>query len=186
MYVDFEGEPAIEAAAIAVDQRLNIVGVFHGFAATLQKNSYSTRHVHGLSQSYLEAHGFPTSDELINELKVWLSQWPKALLLANDPGLETRTLERPVHDIGLPRWARRALSPAHQKAVEAKMRAESINGIACPIRNAHGDYCGWPRRRTEADMEKKKSGAHCALYDVYELFCSTNWTVRGYLLMFRW
>ena len=37
IYVDFEGEPVIEAAAIAVDVQVNIVGVFHGFAASPQR-----------------------------------------------------------------------------------------------------------------------------------------------------
>ena len=183
IFIDFEGDPVIEAAAIVVGTRLNIIDVFHGFAASRQsRGSFPTRHVHGLSQEYLLANGFRWSEELLQELNEWLRRWPSARLVANDPSLESAILSRRVDDAGLPPWRIRDKLQAHDMALAAKRMCLKIGGVSCS-HEAHNYYIGWPQNKTDSDRAKKKWGHHCALYDCYELYLYMRYDCWGDLML---
>lgn len=165
IFIDFEGAPIIEAAAIAVDAQLNIVGVFHGFKTAHQPGStFATHAIQGLSQAFLRANGHRRPEDLLNSLKTWLRRSPAARLVAT-------TLGRRVDDAGLPPWVKRPQLEAHEMARTAKLLCLKIGGVSCSgLKDAHCKYLGWPCRKTATDVVKRAAAHHCALYDCYELY----------------
>ena len=170
IFIDFEGNPILEAAAIAVDAQLNILGVFHGFAAAHQPGSkFPIYAVHGLCPRFLRGNGHRRRpEELLQQLETWLRRWPTARLVANDPGMEASILGRRVDDAGLPPWVKRPELQCHEMARCAKLLKLRINGVTCTgLEKDHQHYVGWPFQKTKTDIVKAQAGHHCALYDCY-------------------
>ena len=183
IFVDFEGSPIIEAAAIAVDST-TIIDVFHGYASAHQHHSFPEYAIHGLCPLYLRENGHRRPEELLLELKNWLRRWPTARLVANGPGLEASILGRRVDDAGLPPWVKRAELQCHKMAKHAKQTLFKINGVSCTgLQGAHRRFRGWPKQRTPTDLVKADGGHHCALYDCFELFLFMKYDCWGDLML---
>ena len=93
MFVDTEGEPIQELAAIEMDTKTcEIKDVFHNFANCTEPDSYSRLHIHGLNTKYLEKNGFPTEGSLIIAFKQWLQRKRVVKIVANSVYKEVQAL----------------------------------------------------------------------------------------------
>lgn len=67
----------------------------------------SRLHVHGLNTNFLNHHGFPDEEALIQDFKEWLSPKDVMTMYANDPTKENNILNLNIKDIGISPWADR-------------------------------------------------------------------------------
>lgn len=171
IYIDTEGEPLRELAALYVNDHHEIIDVFHRFANApyFSSDEYASKYIHGL-QPILP--GFPYKNEaaLIAAFHQWLSIRPYAYMYANDCRKERAILKLDIVDLRLPPWCERILLPSHCVAVLAKRCNYHILDCCC---TAHTAYrMKKPKRFPPkvGDVARTLYGHHCALYDTLELY----------------
>ena len=174
VYVDIEGKPLRELGAIYCSDSFDITDTFLAYSDCHHQRSdwYGQRYIHGLPPRLPMTlpNVYPNEAAVVAAFKEWLSTKPDNITLyANNPDLERQTLDLPVQDLPLLPWAERFLHPSHYFALICKERAIAMYGNSCA---AHTNYRGWIPRRSPpspSDIARSLSGAHCALYDAYEL-----------------
>ena len=186
VYIDMEGEPVQELAAICVKEKdWCIYSVFHMYAATspiYDVDWYSRRYVHGLSLSMLDYHGERTEKDLRHKFDIWLDSLPceyDYYFYANDPRKECHLLSNfYIDDVYLPPWKERAFLPSHLSALDAKRQCLSLCGKKCGAW-MHASYSHRHRSQqcsssssppSSTQLAKLAYGYHCALYDALECY----------------
>lgn len=171
MFLDIEGSPAQELAAIEVNcDTYEIMDVYHGFAFTEEEDSFARQHIHGLNRSYLKEKGLPNEACLISMFKAWLNRKPCVNIYCNDNQKESKVLNLKTHNYQLLPWAERCDTPSHRIAIRFKELCIPILGQKC-VASAHCDFISaCYSRNTKASAAKTRHGYHCALYDVLELY----------------
>ena len=170
VFMDTEGTPIQELSALLVNQRWEIVCVYHAYAACRDTDDvFCRRHLHGLDLDILHHYGFPNERELLADFERWLSHHPVNKIYANDPRKERQLFPHLlVEDIQLPVWVVRVGLPAYHMAQEAKRRQMPILGAVCGGA-AHAAFVSAIRSKhrlpTDSDIVKGKHGFHCSLYD---------------------
>ena len=166
IYIDIEGFPVRELAALYINESHQIVDVFHDFANAAPGDSDVS--VHGLPPTIPNACA--NQDELLCKFKVWLSEHPYSCMYANDPHLEQHLLHLDVKDLRLPLWKDRMTSFSHCVAVLAKRIHYDIMGHSC---SCHTMFQMLSPKRFPINlgiMARSLFGHHCALYDCLELY----------------
>ena len=147
-----------------------IIDVFHDYAFTNRPDTYSRRHIHGLSNDFLEAKGHANPFELITAFKRWLAPKSHILLYANNPKKEMDELRAYICDIGLDGWTNRITKTYHVIANTFKKHFIPICSKRCSP-EAHSSFVGTLMRpNNSSDAAKEQHGFHCSLYDAYELY----------------
>lgn len=166
-----EGDSIQELSAIQMNALTReIVDVYHAHARTIDGDFYARRHIHGLNVLYLNAHGFHSESQLIQDFKKWLRGKDILVMYANDPTKEKTVLNLTIKDMELPPWKQRVSMHAHQTAVAFKKNSVPILNKSCP-KDAHSAFVGYPvYRNTATELAKRSHGFHCSLYDVFELY----------------
>ena len=171
IFLDMEGTPIQEVAALEVNRRTNgIVDVFLAYAHTDEPDTFACKHIHGLNKAYLKEVGFPSEDSLLTIFKLWLSRKPYVALFANDSRKESISLGLVVKNFNLPPWADRRHSVSHKFALRHKELSIPILNRYCPP-IAHNSFVNAPSSPNAfSSIAKARHGYHCALYDCQELY----------------
>ena len=192
VYLDTEGEPVQELAAICVkpgdnadDDSWTVYSTFHDYAAfssTTDVDWFSRRNIHGLSFTFLKQYGHPSEKDLCAQFCRWIDSLPSECsykFFANNPTKERHLLPwLSIADLPLPPWKDRVRLSSHQEAVTAKQQSLSICGHQCS-ESAHSSFrrpqclsLSHPSSSTalSTKLAKRSHGYHCALYDSLELY----------------
>lgn len=166
-----EGTPVQELSAIHMNAfTMQIVDVYHAHAKSYQSDWWSRLHVHGLNRNFLNHHGFPDEESLMQDFKEWLAPKDVMTMYANDPSKENEVLNLNIKDIRIPPWADRIYQPYHQMALTYKNDFIPILDKRC-CNEAHSMFKRYPMKRlSETEIAKRDYGFHCSLYDAYELY----------------
>lgn len=174
LFVDIEGTPMQELAAIVCNVEYDIIDVFHAFVFyPFEVDLWSRLHVHGLNPKYLRKEGYRNPNSLRRDFYAWLRQYSIANIYANNPSREERELRRlTFSNINVQSWKERNKDPAYITALEYKKKALPIGGKkSCA--DAHSSFKGWKVNRNtwnNADYVKAEHGHHCALYDAFHIY----------------
>lgn len=176
IFIDMEGARVEELAAIAVNsETLQILDVFHEFALPQLCDLWSRKHVHGLSEEWLNHHAqYNNEEELMCAFRLWLRGKNMMAMLANDPAKERQAFGKlfNITDLCFPTWERREQRPSHQMAFHFKESFIPVLNKRC-CRLAHSEFTHYPAYRgTPNEFARKRWGVHCALYDCYEAYLS--------------
>ena len=144
--------------------------VFHGFARTEEKDSFSRKRVHGLNKNYVDLIGFVSEAALLAAFKSWLFPKQCIALYANGAKREEEMLGLHVTEFQLAPWVERKNRISHQIALRYKELFIPVCGIDClPV--AHSAFESPPASsNSEIVAAKTLHGFHCALYDCLELY----------------
>ena len=86
VFMDTEGTPTQELAALLVDDQWRIVDTYHAFAACkTTDDTFSRRHLHGLEIHILYSIGFPNEAALLFDFLRWAASKKVDTFFANDP-----------------------------------------------------------------------------------------------------
>ena len=169
IFLDIEGTPAQELAAIEINRGTNeIVDVFHAFAFTDEDDSFARKHIHGLNEDYLKAEGFPDEASLLTVFRMWMHNKPHASVFSNGAHKESKVLAMEVKELKLLPWAERRHAASHQIAIRFKELCIPILGRKCSPSASFvsAAACSNPL----SFVAKARHGHHCALYDAIELY----------------
>lgn len=176
VFVDSEGEPTKELSAIAMSvAHRHILDIYHAHAQSNSSDDWAQRHVHGLSPSYLNEHGFPDQSSLVKDFKKWLADKNVLFIWANAPNKERELLNTMnIGDIKFPPWIERTKLMSHQMARHFKDQSAPITSVArfasCP-KIAHNSFqCVPLLSHSPTEYAKREYGYHCSLYDVFALY----------------
>ena len=169
LFVDIEGMHTEELCAIQMDiMSREILDIYLAYSKSRGIDEWARKHIHGLSETFLEYHGFENEDDLISDFKKWLRGRDILVMFANDPQKEEKALNLNIRDIGLPSWRERSVLISHQTAVSFKKKSVPILDKVC---HAHSSFKRYPIvRQTVTELAKSAYGHYCALYDCYALY----------------
>ena len=170
LFLDSEGEPAHELAAICVDLvSLSVKDVYLQWAkppfSTSDVDWFSRRHIHGLSRNFLQRHALENEEALIADFHSWRQKYTINEIFAHAPGKEEVLLDLTITDVMLPTWIERCKSLHHRSALCMKTLDMHVKDTACTRFDTHNEYKGWTKNCTEGDLARQEFGHHCALYD---------------------
>ena len=171
LFIDSEGTPVQELAAILVDTiTMSIKDTFLQWAfPEVDTDWYARKHVHGLSRSFLRHHGLENEKKLLESFHAWRNQYTINEIFAHAPVKEEILLNLKITDACLLPWAERDTTPAHRIALRMKNDACALNGIVCEMWRVHNEYKGWPRLCGKGDYARSSFGPHCAWFDSIEV-----------------
>ena len=171
IFLDTEGTPIQELAALAVDVKTHeVIGSYHKFAKTdFVTDSSARTHVHGLNPFYLSRYGLSSEALLIKDFKCWLNSKNYKAIFANAPQKEQEALSLEIISFDLPKWVDRRNLPSHKMANSFKDRCVALGGNHCS-QAAHHYYKSPPFSRSSSYPAKLEHGFHCAFYDAVELY----------------
>lgn len=170
LFVDSEGEPVQELAAICVDiMNHRIKDVYLKWAkipaAFIDVDWFSRRHIHGLNRVFLRQHGFENEEALVADFQTWRQQFTINEIFAHAPAKEEILLSCSITDVKLPPWADRYKSHHHRLALSMKTLNLPVKDTICKRFETHDEYEGWKEIRTKGDLARQEYSHHCALYD---------------------
>ena len=94
LFVDIEGTPMQELAAIVCDESHAIIDVFHAFVFyPFEVDKWSRLHIHGLNPTYLHGKAYRNPNSLRQDFYKWLGQYSITGVYANNPKREERELK---------------------------------------------------------------------------------------------
>ena len=177
MFIDMEGTPVQELSAVAMDMSDKVaIDIYHKYAyCPPHKDKWARRHIHGLDPFLLKEYGFRCEDELLEDFRKWLSQFPNInTMYANNPTKEKSYLKMDIKDIGLPVWSERVKHRYHKIPNALKEDNDCIFmqlGVYCHL-DIHSKFCYSPPPLTDSanHLAKANSSFHCSLCDVSELY----------------
>ena len=147
-----------------------IVDVFHEHAFTNLPDTFSRKHIHGLSSEFLKAKGHTSPSDLVTAFKRWLAPKNHILMYANNPKKEMDEFHTYICDIGLDAWKKRNDKTYHIIANTFKKHFIPIRSKRCSP-EAHSSFTrALVRPNNLSDAAKEQHGFHCSLYDAYELY----------------
>lgn len=174
IFLDTEGTPIQELAALEVDTNYVIRDVFHAFANTDEDDSFARDHIHGLNKTMLEEKGYPNEALLIEAFNSWLHRKgiPEVNIFANNCNKERKVLKlKNVYNFELLPWAERRYVCSHEIALRFKELCIPVNGHKCGA-SAHNSFRSARSSSPNplSTIAKARHGHHCALYDALELY----------------
>lgn len=181
LFIDCEGTPIQELAAICVDivsKRVKDVYLQYAkpFPIPNEQSSgggdtdwYARRYIHGLNRNFLEDCGFDNEEQLKKHFLTWLSQYTINEVYANNPAKECHFLDIPITDVRLPQWSQRSNTLEHSTVIDMKLNLQPIHRTVCNTWFIHNEYRGWHKHNSLGDRARKEYGVHCALFDAAEV-----------------
>ena len=175
-YMDIEGRPSrvLEVGMILTKGQRRCANI-HLFGIP---NPYADRNDAIYCHGIVKEHPLALKQEALKATVLQtLEAWKVTEIYANGADdiiayLQEEEWINKVTELRLLPWADRQYSRAHVKSRKAKFYNWKVPFLQCDVRKYHQGYVG--RRITENSTEGQKTkfdhGAHCALYDAYELW----------------
>ena len=114
-----------ELSAIQMNaETRQIVDVYHAHARRTVPDDWAVKHIHGLSDSFLNTYGFLNEESLINDFRNWRRGKDVLAFYGNNPGKEKQLLGIRILDMCIPQWSERVHHPSHR--VAQRFKQESI------------------------------------------------------------
>lgn len=180
LLIDVEGQhPDILELTILVYYQHKIIDIFHSYSIPLNpiKVQREAPYCHCLSVSQLKNNTKDSPQILLQKGRAFALKYCPAIALSNDISIKSDiaaivsnwNIELTYKNIYLGDWVQRATHKSHIQARLAKFQQQSICGFQCNVRRLHSI----PHKTSSTNATsviKKQHGAHCSLYDAYELF----------------
>ena len=177
LLIDVEGEaPDIVEFSILVCQNQRILHVFHDCALPSNKVSHNQKapYCHCISYSTLYRITANTPQQLLDKARAFVVSYTPAVVLSNDKVFHSDIykivsswkLNLCYHNVYLGDWLHRAHQAYHLEARSLKFHQSPICNRTCTLH--HLPLC--QRKPTPTNLVKRQHGAHCSLYDAYEIF----------------
>jgi len=171
-YIDIEGhiENILEFGIVyAKNKSIFHSNVYYGQIVDQHEFYCGRAHVHGLNKNFLSEHGY-WQDQLLEKIHNDLDLFEVTEIVGNGKDIEQLVrflwVEEYItyRDISLPVWDIRISAIPHLQAWSAKLHKKNISGERCNIHIVHNYELSQAKKLT-----KDVFGAHCALYDAYEV-----------------
>ena len=184
-YLDIEGEAdrVLEVGMIIVNDVEPLANVHLFGTPEPSKDWGGAKYCHGILK---KPTGALDQGALRKRVIEELEKWKVMEIIVNGASDITKFLQEykwvsKITDMRLLPWAERHHTESHKQSYEAKRDHLKVPFLSCDINKYHGDYKGINSRKggLHTRLPKKAHGAHCALYDAFELWLWDRVEHRG-------
>jgi hypothetical protein len=172
--IDIEGnhpEPAEIAVILCDEDSLLDVKIFHIRVRNRALFSQGSKHCHGMDFNQLNKIAKFELQEATSIIRNWLESLNNVTVLSADES-ENSDVSEFVNgwklkylNVPLPRWEYRIETQAYKETQLNKPHEYSVGNVMCPYKMLHKNANLKPTVKNSL-----KSGSHCALIDVHQLF----------------
>ena len=179
LIIDVEGQdPDIVEITILVYNNYQIIDIFHDYAIPTNEitHNLTASFCHCIPYSSLIKVTKNSPSHLLEKARVFASQYIPATVISNDKVCNSDifhiinkwnlNLTYQIHYLG--DWIYRIHQPSHQLSRFAKFFHTPICTTTCHLHTLSLFH----QKPTATNIAKESHGAHCSLYDSYELFLS--------------